>query len=236
MQPLSVQAESPEIHFKQSKRLIPSSQGLLATTDTSHTVAPSAPMVLPHDGSIQNDQAPQVMGLKLLHFQRPPLPQQSATHYPPARGPQTLHTANPAAMESHQPKLKHNHQAATQRAQEEQRNWSSLPRRQLSFNYPHDSALRNTQPQIQTSERSRGQEFPLLPPALPAHTPAPMQGLCRLHFEPVSHSYFTFPKLHLPPFSRPSTLITVPLGETPVIKLLRIDSAPKVLLRDVEIR
>lgn len=199
MQPLSVQAESPQIQFKQSQRLIPSSQGLLATTHTGHTAAPSAPIVLPSDGAIQNDQAPLVTGLKLLCLQHPPLPHQSTT-------------------QSHQPSLKHNHKAAAQRAEEGQRNWSSAPRRQLNFNNPHGS-----QHQIQISEGSRR-----LPPALPAHTPAPTQGPYRLHHEPVSHGNITFPKLHFPPPSRPSTVITAPLGETPAIKLLHIDSAPKM--------
>ncbi|XP_056260195.1 ciliogenesis and planar polarity effector 1 isoform X1 [Seriola aureovittata] len=229
MQPLSVQAESPEIQFIQSKRLIPSSQGLLATTHASHTV-PSSPVVLPSNGSIQKDPASQVSGLKLLQLQRPPLPQQSAPHYPPARGPQTLHTAYPATLETHQPKLKHNHQAASKRKEEEKRNGSSVPRRQLSFNHPHDPSPWNSQPQIQTSERSRGQEFSFLPPALPAHTPAPMQGLRLLHFQPVSHSNITFPKLPCPSSSRPSTVITAPMGETPLIKLLHIESGPKMIL------
>ncbi|XP_071321560.1 ciliogenesis and planar polarity effector 1 [Trachinotus anak] len=229
MQPLSVRAESPEIQLRQSRGLIPSSQGLLATTDISHTVH-SAPVVLPSNGSIQNDLAPQVLGLKLLQLQRPPLPQQSASHYPPSRGPQTLHTANPATLESHQPKLQHSHQAASKRAEEEKRNGSSVPRRQLSFNHPHDPAPRNSRPQTQTSERSSGQQISLLPPALPAHTPAPMQGLRLLQYQPVSHSNITFPKLPMPSSSRPSTVIAAPMAETPLIKLLHIDSGPKMIL------
>uniref|UniRef100_A0A3B4XUB5 Uncharacterized protein n=1 Tax=Seriola lalandi dorsalis TaxID=1841481 RepID=A0A3B4XUB5_SERLL len=225
---VNYQVLSPEIQFIQSKRLIPSSQGLLATTHASHTV-PSSPVVLPSNGSIQKDPASQVSGLKLLQLQRPPLPQQSAPHYPPARGPQTLHTAYPATLETHQPKLKHNHQAASKRKEEEKRNGSSVPRRQLSFNHPHDPSPWNSQPQIQTSERSRGQEFSFLPPALPAHTPAPMQGLRLLHFQPVSHSNITFPKLPCPSSSRPSTVITAPMGETPLIKLLHIESGPKMV-------
>ncbi|XP_022617819.1 protein JBTS17 [Seriola dumerili] len=44
MQPLLVQAESPEIQFIQSKRLIPSSQGLLATTHILPLATPSNQM------------------------------------------------------------------------------------------------------------------------------------------------------------------------------------------------
>ncbi|XP_040914910.1 ciliogenesis and planar polarity effector 1 [Toxotes jaculatrix] len=228
MQPLSVQAESPENQVRQSRRLIPSSQGLLATTDISHAVL-SAPVLLPSDG-IQNDPAPQVLGLKLLQLHRPPLPQQSAPPYPPAQVSHTLLTANPATLESNQPKLKHSHQGAAKRAEEENRNRSSVPRRQLSFNRPYDAAPRSSQPQIQTSERSRGQEFSLLPPSLTAHTPAPMQGLRLLHCQPVQHSNITFPKLPSPSSSRPFTVFAAPIGETPVIKLLHIESRPKMIL------
>ena len=154
MQPLSVHTVSPEIQFMESRRLIPPSQGLLATTDTSHTIH-SAPVLLPFNDGVQSDPAPQVLGLKLLQLHRPPLPQQSAPHH--AQGPQALHTANPATIESHQ--LKNNNQSA------------SVPKRQLSFNPPHDPAPRNSQVKGQTSERSRGQGFSLLPPALPTpHT------------------------------------------------------------------
>ncbi|XP_040012827.1 ciliogenesis and planar polarity effector 1 [Xiphias gladius] len=229
IQPLSVQAESPEIQFRQSRRLIPSSQGLLSTTDISHTV-PSAPVVLPSNDSIQNDPATQVSGLKLLQLQHPSLPRQSAPHHPPAQGPQTLLTANPATLESHQPKLKHNHQAALKKAEEEKRNGSSVPRRQLSFDHPHYPAPRNSQPQIQTSERSWGQEFSLPSPALQAQTPAPMQGLRLLQFQPVPHSNITFPKLPIPSSSRPSTVIAAPMGETRLIKLLHVESGPKMIL------
>ncbi|GAA6217096.1 uncharacterized protein C5orf42 homolog [Lates japonicus] len=227
MQPLTVQAESPEIQFRQNRRLIPSSQGLLATTDNSHAV-PNAPMVLPSNDSIQNEPASQVLGMKLLQLHRPPLPQQSAPHYPPVQVAQMLHTANPAPLESHQPKLKHSHHAASKRAEEDKR--PSVPRRQLSFNHLYDPAPRNSQPQIQIPERSRGQEFLLLPPALTAHMPAPTQGLRLLHCEPAPHSNITFPKLPLPSFSRPSTTIAAAIGETPPIKLLHIESGPKMIV------
>ncbi|KAM9338429.1 ciliogenesis and planar polarity effector 1 [Symphorus nematophorus] len=123
MQPLSVQAVSPEIQFRESIRLIPPSQGLLATTDTSHSASV-----------------------------------------------------------------------------------------------------------MQTTERSRGQEFSLLPPALPTHTPAPMQGLRLLHVQPAPQSSITFPKLPLPSFSRPVSVMAAPMVEAPMIKLLHIESRPKMML------
>lgn len=206
---------SPQIQFRESRRLIPPSQGLLATTDTSHTIH-SAPVLVPSNDSIENDPALQVLGLKLLQLHRPPLPQQSAPHYSPAQGPQMQHTANPATVESHQHKFKNNGQSTL------------VPKRQLSFNSPHDPNPGNSQPKIQTSDRSRGQGFSLLPPALPAHTPAPMQGLRLLHVQPVPHSNIMFPKLPSPSPSRPATVIAAPRGEAPMIKLLHIESAPRM--------
>ncbi|XP_077398572.1 ciliogenesis and planar polarity effector 1 isoform X2 [Vanacampus margaritifer] len=59
--PLSVQAESANIHFKESTRLIPSTEGLLITSNTN-TIAPSA-------GNIHTDPSSQASGLKLLQLQ-----------------------------------------------------------------------------------------------------------------------------------------------------------------------
>lgn len=225
MQPLSLQAVSPEFQFRESRRLVPSSQGLLATADTNHTIH-SAPVLPPSNDSVQNDPAPQ--GLKLLQLQRPPLPQQRAPHYLPAQVPQTLCTANPAAIESNMHNLKNNDLSASKKTEEEKTNWSSFPKRQLSFHTSHDPTPGNCQPKIQTSERSREQGFSLLPPALPVHTPAPMQGLRLLHFQPVPHSNITFPKLPIPASSRPATVIAGLMGEAPMIKLLHLESGPKM--------
>ncbi|XP_023135531.2 ciliogenesis and planar polarity effector 1 isoform X2 [Amphiprion ocellaris] len=222
MQPLSVQAEPPEIQLKESRRLIPSSQGLLATTDTSQAIH-STPVLLPSNGSIQNDSTSQILGLKLLQLHRSVMPQQSTTHYPPVQLQQTLHAANPAAVCN-------NDQATSNRSGGEKRNKPSVPKRQLSFNPPHEPALKNSQPHIWPSEQSRGQQFSLLPPGLPAHTPAPMQSLRLLHFESVSQNNITFPKIPSPSPSRPSTVIAPTLREAPVIKLLQIESGPKMML------
>lgn len=205
MQPLSVQAVSPEIQFRVNRRFIPPSQGLLATTDESHSV----PELAPFEDCIQSDSAPQILGLKLLQLHHPPLPQQSAPHYP-----QTI--------ESHQHKFKNINQSASKMMEEEKRHASSISKRQLSFNSSRDP----TQPRIQTSERSRGREFSLLPPALPAHTTT--QGLRLLHFQQVPQSNITFPKLPIPSSSRPATVIAAPMGEASMIKLLHIESGPKM--------
>ncbi|XP_047185530.1 ciliogenesis and planar polarity effector 1 isoform X1 [Scophthalmus maximus] len=226
MHQLSVQVETSEIQFRQSRGLIPSAQGLLVTTDVSQA-APSAPVVLPSDGSIQNDTTPHVFSLKLIQPRCPPLPQRSAPHYPPAQEPQMLCIANPATPEPHQPELKQNHQVASKRA-EERRVGSS--RRQLSFNHAHDPAPTNSRPQIQTSDRSRGQEFTSLPPASPAHTPAPVRGCYLLHLQPAAHSSLLLPKLPIPFSSRPSAVIAAPMRQTPLAKLLHLQSAPKMIL------
>ncbi|XP_061703718.1 ciliogenesis and planar polarity effector 1 isoform X3 [Syngnathoides biaculeatus] len=57
-QPLSVQAESTDVHFKESARFIPSSQGLLITSN-ANTTAPSV-------GNSNTDPSSRVWGLKLL--------------------------------------------------------------------------------------------------------------------------------------------------------------------------
>ncbi|XP_051268723.1 ciliogenesis and planar polarity effector 1 isoform X1 [Dicentrarchus labrax] len=220
MQPLSVQAMSPEIQFRESRRLIPPTEGLLATTDIIH----SAPVLPPSNDCIQSDPATQVLGLKLLQLQHPPLPHQNAPHYPPAQRSQTLHTTNPATI-SHQHKLKNNSQSTSKKMEEEKRNGSWVPKRQLSFDSPGYS-----QPKTQTSEKFRGQSFSLLPSNLPAHTPAPMQGLRLLHFQPAPQNNITFPRLPLPYSSRPATVIPAPIGEAPMIKLLHIESGPKMML------
>ncbi|KAF3849101.1 hypothetical protein F7725_015598 [Dissostichus mawsoni] len=196
MQPLCVQAASPEIQFGESRRLIPTSQGLLATTDTSHAI-PIAPVLPP---SIQSDPAPHVLGLKLLQLHPPSLPQQNAPHQ------------HPATIESHKP--------------EEYNQSTSAPKRHLSFNHPHDPTHRSSQPMRETSERVR-EGFPLLPPALPAHTPAPMQGLRLLHVQPPPQNNTTFPKLPIPSYSRPASVMVAPMGQAPMIKLLHIDSGPQ---------
>ncbi|CAJ1070587.1 ciliogenesis and planar polarity effector 1 isoform X1 [Xyrichtys novacula] len=157
MQPLSVQALSPETQFRESRRLIPPSQGLLATSCDVHSAH-----VLPP----RNDLLTQFSGLKLLHLQRSPLPQQSAPHQP-----QVLHTSN-----------------STKKTIKEKRNVSSSPKKQLIFNHSHNPTPVIPEHNIQTSERSRGHEFSLLPPAFPAHTPAPTQGLRLLHFKSDQHN------------------------------------------------
>ncbi|XP_041666961.1 ciliogenesis and planar polarity effector 1 isoform X2 [Cheilinus undulatus] len=200
MQPLSVQLVSPEIHFKESRKLIPSSQGLLST----NSGAQSAPAVPPSYENKQNDPPPQFQGLKLLQLHRPALPHQSASHHH-----HMLHTSNPS-----------------KKTEKENRNVSSQ-QRQLSFNHTHDHVV--SQHNIQASERTRENEFSPFPPVFPAHTPAPMQALRLLRFEPAPNNSVTFPKIPVTSSSRSASVITVPRGEAP-IKLLHLNSGPKMML------
>lgn len=217
MQPLSVQTVSPEVHLRESRRFIPPSQGLLATTDTCH----SAPVLPRFNEAKQNESTPKALGLKLLQLQHPQLAQQSASHYPPT---QTMHSVNPQFVESQPNKFKNTDHFIPKKMEEEKRHVPLIPRRQLSFNSIHDP----THPNIQTSGRSRGQEFSLLAAALPTHTPTPVQGLRLLHYQPAPQSNATFPKLTLPSATRPAPLFTVPIRTMPAIKLLHIDSGPKM--------
>lgn len=197
---------SPDIQFRESRRLIPPSQGLLATTDTRQSV-PASP---PTNDILQNDPAAQVF-----------MPHCSAPHYPPA---QRRHTANPASIESLQLKIKNCDQSPSKKTEDEKRFGFLGPKRKPSFNSPHDP----TQPKIQSSERPRRQEFTLLPSALPADTPPPMQGLRLLNYQPVPQSDVTFPNLPMPASPRPAMVIAAPRGEEPMIKLLHIDAGPKM--------
>ncbi|XP_037341338.2 ciliogenesis and planar polarity effector 1 [Pungitius pungitius] len=136
---------------------------------------------------------------------------------PPVLGPspqQALHFAYPATSEPHQHALKHKDQSIP------------VPKGQLRLNAPDEPTPnpRHCQPTSDTSERSRGPGFSLLPPALPAHPPEPMRGLRLLHLEPVPRCETTFPKLPLPPASWSPPDVSAPMGEAPMIKLLHIDA------------
>ncbi|XP_060931057.1 ciliogenesis and planar polarity effector 1 [Limanda limanda] len=222
MHPLSVLVGSPDLQFKQSRSLIPSSKGLLVTTDIRQAV-PSTSVALPSNVSRHNDPAPQLLGCKLLQARYPPLHQERAPHYPPAQESQTRQTENPAFLESQQPQHKHSYKAASKRT-EKKRTGSSVLRRQLSFNHSQDPPPSSSQPRIQMSESSRGQEFPLLLPAFPAQTPAPMQYLRLLQCPPSASSDIVLPKLPLP------TVMSAPIPET---KLLHGPKMSQISLRAV---
>ncbi|XP_017266224.1 ciliogenesis and planar polarity effector 1 isoform X3 [Kryptolebias marmoratus] len=215
MQPLSVQAQSPDIQHRE-ENLIPFSQGLLATTDTCPAIQ-NPPVLLP---SAENDSSSQVLGLKLLKLHPSVIFQHSAPHCP-----QTLHAANHETFESCQAKDKHKDQATRKKKSGEQRNGS----KHLSFNPPHNPTPRSPQPQMWPSEQSVGQVFSLLRPAFPTFTPAPTQGLRLLQLQHVPQSNVTFPKLSLPFVSRPA-VVSAPVTGAPMIKLLHIESEPKMMM------
>ncbi|XP_029025275.1 ciliogenesis and planar polarity effector 1 [Betta splendens] len=214
IQPLSVQAESPS-RIRESKTTIPSSQGLLNTTDLTRVI-PTAPVVLPKNSSIQKTPAPQPLSLKLLQLHTLP---QSASNHPVAQGPWMLPTENHGTLESHQ--HKHSHQHTLIRATEERGSGSSVPREQISDNLPHPLNSRNCQPLIQISERPQLQKVTM-------GSPVSNQNLPLLHFKPVPQSQVTFPKLPIASSSSPSTFIPAPMGEMPMIKLLYIEPSPKM--------
>ncbi|XP_020563328.1 protein JBTS17 isoform X3 [Oryzias latipes] len=211
MQPLSVQAESPDVQQMENRKRIPSSQGLLATTNTRRAVQ-STPVPLSSHGGAQNDSAPPMLGLRLLKFSSPLLSQHTSSQNPPAPQPHAYPTANQEIPRSFQAKTKLDFNKGR-----EDRNTFSSP-----ITRPYKSTSRTFHPQSHSS--------PQLPPAFPAHTPSPFQGLRLLQLQPPPHHNITFPKLPLPSFSRPSALIPVPVTETPPIKLLQINRGPKVMV------
>lgn len=219
MQPLSVQAHSPYVEQREQKSLIPSSQGLLATTDTCPATQPP-PVLPPSSSSAQNDSSPQVLGLKLLHHPSVMFQQ---------RAPHTLHATNHETFGSCQPK----EQAIGKKTSGGQKNVLSAATKHLSFNPLHNLTPRNPQPQMQ---ESMGQ----FRPAFPTFPQAPVQGLRLRQLQDSSQSNITFPKLSLPVVSRPA-LISAPVTGAPMIKLLHIDTGPKmvsspvVALRDLNL-
>lgn len=210
MQPLSVQALSREVQPRESRSLIPPSQGLLTTTDTSRR----APVVAPANGSTQSNPSSLLLGVKLLSLHCPPL-----AHHPPV---QRLHVAEPPTVEAHQHKFKRNDQSVfSVKNKDGKRNRSSLSKKQSSFNSSHDS----TQTRNRASERFSGLELPLLSPA---YTSTPMQGLRLQHCEPVPQRQITFPRVPLSTSSRPPVIVAAPWGVAPKFQLLHIEPAPKM--------
>lgn len=208
--------------------MIPPSQGLLTTTGISHAVT-TAPVVLPLTSSIQNDPAPQLLGLKLLQLHCPPFTKQSDLHNPASQVPQMLHTKNGATLESHQHKPIHSHKTTSKGAEEEEIRGTTVPRGQSSSKHLHDLTARACQPQILTSEGSQRQRFTIFPAVLPSHIPAPAQSLHLLRIQPVPQCHGPLPKLPVPPSSSQSTFIPASMAQMPLIKLLHIESGPKMV-------
>lgn len=100
----------------------------------------------------------------------------------------------------------------------------SIPKRQLSL----ISLPALTQTRIEKSERTREQEFPVLPPVTPAHTPAPVHGLRLLRCTPGPQGNIMLPKVAPAPSPRPCALIAAPIQGVPMLKLLHIGSGAKM--------
>lgn len=200
MQPLSVQAA--EMNFEDSSSLIPPSQGLLAKTGNSHK-----PSVLLPANDPQSEPAAQVWRMKFLNI-RPSPTSRPNSNYPPT------HMVTATKPETHSG-LKWN---------EDKRVRYSIPKRPLSF----ISLPRATQPRTEKSERTRVPELPLLPSVTSAHTQAQVQGLRLLRCTSSPQGNITFPKIAPAPSSRPCAVISAPIREVPMLKLLHIESGVKM--------
>ncbi|XP_028317922.1 ciliogenesis and planar polarity effector 1 isoform X2 [Gouania willdenowi] len=197
MQPLSVQAGSPVTLQRHTSRLIPSSQGLLVTSD-NNPPAPSTP------GAALSLSSHKVMGVKLLQHQHPILPQQSDTQLPP-----TQCTSKATSVADHQHWFRHRDQIMSMRTGREENIGSSVPKTSHSYDAP---------PQHHNVS---------LPYILAAQIAAPMQGHRLLHFQPDLSTNVSFPKVNAAFFPKASTFIRT--CESPVLKLLRIESGPKMI-------
>lgn len=189
--------------FKDSRSLIPPSQGLLATTDNSRRTSVS----LPANDHPPSEPAAQVLGMKFLNL-RPSPTFNPATNYPPT---QTVTATKP---ETH----------SGLKWTEDKKTRYSIPKMPLSL----ISLPRATERRNEKSGRTRVQEVPLLPSVTTAHTPAPVQGLRLLHCTSGPQGNITFPKIAPTPSSRPCAMIAAPIREVPMLKLLHIESGVKM--------
>lgn len=164
-------------------------------------------MFPPANANPQKEPAAQVWGVKILNL-HPSATSHPASHYPPT---QIGHATNPGT---------HTGSKWT----EDKKTSYSIPKRLLSL----ISLPSPTQPRIEKSERTREQEFPLLPPVTTAHTPAPVQGLRLLRCTSAPQGNIMFPKIAPAPSSRPCTLIAAPIREVPMLKLLQIQSGVRM--------
>uniref|UniRef100_A0A087YPH0 Ciliogenesis and planar polarity effector 1 n=1 Tax=Poecilia formosa TaxID=48698 RepID=A0A087YPH0_POEFO len=209
MQPLSVQAESPQTQQRGGRRLIPSSDGLLATSDRSQPAQHQ-----PYDSSVHTGSTAQMSGLKLLKLHHFAMAEYSARHYA-AQHAQAPHTAN---LKSNQPKATHYDQSTWKKKGGEQRNVFSVQTKHLLFNPAPDPAPRTGQ--------FFAQAFPLHPAAFPTQKPEPMHGLRLLQLRDPPPSSFSFPKLITAAIP---AVIPSPVTEVSIIKLLHIESGPKMM-------
>lgn len=203
-----MQAESPETQFRESRTLIPFSQGLLTTTHTRHSV-PSVPdpVSAPFKANIQTPS--QFKGLKLIQLHDPPL-----NHPTPSQ---------PATSKKHPPQLRHRDGTAAKKAEKKS------PCGSVALNRSHDPDPRRSHPRNPTSEQPEPPELSLHLPPLPDHRPSLAQGLRLLHPQPVQHSGpdVTLPKFHAPAPSRPFSVFVPSTTHPPSIKLLHVDSGPQ---------
>ncbi|XP_035990365.1 LOW QUALITY PROTEIN: ciliogenesis and planar polarity effector 1 [Fundulus heteroclitus] len=202
--PLSVQTESPDVHQRQKRSLIPSSHGLLAATDDGRAVQRP-----PSDGGAQTGSAAQMLDVKLLKLHLPCAESQhaAAPRYAAQRA-RTLHTANFEPPESSQPEVPHHDRATWRKKDERQRNGFPVQIRNLLYNPAYDPL-------------AVAQAVPLLPP---------VHGLRLLRLQDDARSTVTFPKLTTASTPRPAAI-----SEAPIIRLLRIESGPKMVVHQ-EIR
>ncbi|XP_017163381.1 uncharacterized protein C5orf42 homolog isoform X3 [Poecilia reticulata] len=217
IQPLSVQAESPQTQQRGKRRLIPSSDGLLATSDRSQPVQHQ-----PYDSSVHTGSAAQMSGLKLLKLHHIAMAGYSARHYA-AQHARAPHTAN---LKSNQPKATHYDQSTWKKKGGELRNGFSVQTKHLLFNPAHAPAPRSSHPLTGPTGQFFAQAFPLHPAAFPTQKPAPMQGLRLLQLRDAPPSRFSFPKLITAAIP---AVISTPVTEVSIIKLLHIESGPKMM-------
>lgn len=158
------------------------------------------------DDHPQSEPVAQVLGTKFLNLHPPP-PSYPTSNYPPTPIVNTTRPETRSGLKWTKDKKRY-----------------SIPKRPVCL----ITLPRATQPRTEKSERTRVQEFPLLPSVTSAHTPALVQGLRLLRCRSSAQGNITFPKIAPAPSSRPSAVIAAPIREVPMLKLLHIESGAKM--------
>ncbi|CAL8321801.1 unnamed protein product [Lota lota] len=233
MQPLLVQAEPPGSPHGESRRRIPTSQGLLTTLDCDEPL-PSIPVPLPTDLNTTNHATSSLLlpGLKLLRL--PPLPDSPVRQ---AWGPQPpnigLPHPDPGACDDDQAASFWAKKEEEEEEEEEEEVLFASPAHHSQYSAT-GSARKRTRASGPYSRTSQRAEFPSLPhPDLLAHGAPPGPGLRLLScHSPPAPTPTAFPLVSQPSTHRPVTTLIPAFSRPPpppTIQLLYIDPEPRTL-------
>ncbi|XP_053708695.1 ciliogenesis and planar polarity effector 1 isoform X1 [Synchiropus splendidus] len=160
----------------------------------------------PPTAATGEERSSQILGLKLLqlHDVVPQVPPTSRPQIPMNVHPPTIPSKSNLPVSSLQ--------------QEWKRSRCPDPKRGFDNYLPPDLPMRDSYPLFHSEG---GYKLPLLPAS---------QGLRLLQLQPTPQTTVNLPKISAPTPSRPVTLMSVPIGHTQSIKLLRLDPDQKMVI------